>query len=179
MRQQASTNADATLKKSQGITDTATAGYNNMLTNPGYSESQKSAITGQAMGATNSAYDSLANKAQLRATRTGNSAGFNDLQDQLARDRGQQVADTSMKTQTQFGDAARQDRSTALEGLYGLGGQQNQLYGTQMGNAQNDLNTRAQLTPYRPGFWGTFGNSFAGALGNTLGGGNFNLNKQV
>src|SRR5437763_16515805 len=62
--------------------------FQNMLNNPGVSAADKAAVTAQSQGALGSAFDALQQSATNRAARTRNSAGFGDLADELARQKG-------------------------------------------------------------------------------------------
>ncbi len=64
--------------------------YQSILSNPGYSAADKAAITGQSQGALASAFDALQQSAMNRAARTRNAAGFSELTDELARQKGQE-----------------------------------------------------------------------------------------
>src|SRR3984957_18610010 len=74
------------------LEDTVAGGYQNLLANPGYTQAQQTAITGQSMGALASTFAALAASAANHVARTNNSAGYGDLLDSLARQQGQQTA---------------------------------------------------------------------------------------
>ena len=80
------------LGQQQSLANVVTPQYQSLLNNPGYSAADKAAITGQSQGALASAFDSLQQAAANRVARTGNSAGFGELTDDLARQKGQQEA---------------------------------------------------------------------------------------
>jgi hypothetical protein len=54
--------------------------------------------------------------------RTGNSAGFSELTDELARQKGQEEANLAQKNQVTFANTALQQQNQALQGLSGLYG---------------------------------------------------------
>jgi len=58
-----------------------------LLTSTGYTPQQQSAITQQSMGAANTAFNALQQRAANRAAATNNSTGLNDLTAQLAANR--------------------------------------------------------------------------------------------
>src|SRR5258708_27645331 len=62
--------------------------FQSIASNPGLSPADKSAVTAQSQGALASAFDSLQQSAANRAARTRNTAGFADLSDDLARQKG-------------------------------------------------------------------------------------------
>ncbi len=65
--------------QSQSLQNTAAAGYQNLLANPGYTPAQQTAINGQSMGALASTFAALASSAANRLARTNNSAGYGDM----------------------------------------------------------------------------------------------------
>src|SRR6202521_4315481 len=62
--------------------------YQSILNNPGLSPADQAAVTGQSQGALASSFDALQQSAQNRLARTRNSAGFGELTDELARQKG-------------------------------------------------------------------------------------------
>jgi hypothetical protein len=138
--------------------------YQSILNNPGYSAAQQAAITGQSQGALSSAYDALQQSAQNRVARTGNSAGFADLTDELARQKGQQSASLAQQNQIDFANTAYQQKMAALQGLSGLYGMDTSLLGRTLGIPSELLSTRANAA--RPtGFMTSLGSSLGGSLG--------------
>src|SRR5207245_9907660 len=76
--------------------------YQSILNNPGLSPADKAAVTGQSQGALASAFDALQQSAQNRLARTRNSAGFGELADELARQKGIAEAGQAQKNQLAF-----------------------------------------------------------------------------
>src|ERR1700731_5394046 len=76
--------------------------YQSILNNPGLSPADKAAVTGQSQGALASAFDSLQQSAANRAARTRNSAGFADLSDDLARQKGIAAGNQAQQNQLAF-----------------------------------------------------------------------------
>jgi len=140
--------------------------YKNILANPGYSAADKSAITGQSQGALSSAYDSLQQAAQNRLARTRNSAGFGDLTDELARQKGIAQAGEAQQNQVNFSNAAFQRQLAALHGLSGLYGIDSNLLSRTLGIPAELLNTRSNAS--RAG-GSSFFSSLGSGLGSTLG----------
>ena len=62
--------------------------YQNIVNNPGLSAADKAVITGATQGSLASAFGSLQRAAQNRVARTRNAAGFGELEDELARQKG-------------------------------------------------------------------------------------------
>jgi hypothetical protein len=108
-------------------------GYQNLLNNPGYTPAQQAAITGQAMGALGSTYDSLMNNAATRAAATNNNAGYNSALDALARQYGSGAATVAQNAQVQFANKQQSDQLAALQGLAGLYGTNSNLLGRALG----------------------------------------------
>ena len=165
-QQLAQTNAlnQQLLGQQQSLGSQLTSQYQSILNNPGYSAAQQSAITGQSQGAVASAFDSLQQSANNRVAQTGNSAGFADLTDELAREKGQQEASTAQQNQVTFANTALQQQSSALQGLSGLYGVDTNLLGKTLGIPSELLNVRANAS--RPsGFFTSMGSSLGGTLG--------------
>jgi len=138
--------------------------FQSILNNPGLSPADKAAVTAQSQGALASAFDSLQQVAQNRLARTQNSAGFSDLTDELARQKGIAEASQTQQNQLAFTNTAFQRQMAALQGLSGLFGIDTNLLGRTLGIPAELLNVRANAS--RPsGFFSSLG----GALGGTLG----------
>jgi len=165
-QQLAQTNAlnQQLLGQQQALGSQVGSQYQNIANNPGYSDATKAAITGQSQGALASAFDSLQQAANNRVARTGNSAGFADLTDELARQKGQEEASTAQKNQVNFANTAMQQQMSALQGLSGLYGVDANLLGKALGIPAQLLNVRANAS--RPsGFFSSLGSSVGGTLG--------------
>jgi hypothetical protein len=138
--------------------------YQSILNNPGLSPADQAAVTGQSQGALASAYDSLQQSAQNRLARTRNSAGFGELTDELARQKGIAEAGQAQQNQLAFTNTAFQRQMAALQGLSGLYGVDTNLLGRTLGIPAQLLNVRNNAS--RPnGFFSSLG----GGLGSTLG----------
>lgn len=165
-QQLAQTNAlnQQLLGQQQSLGNQVGAQYQSVANNPGYSDADKAAITGQSQGALASAFDSLQQSAMNRLARTGNSAGFANLTDELAREKGRQEASTAQQNQVNFSNTAFQRQMAALQGLSGLYGVDTNLLGRTLGIPASLLNTRASAS--RPsGFFSSMGSSLGGTLG--------------
>jgi len=119
------------------------AAIQSILNNPGFSAADKAAITGQSQGALASAFDSLQQSATNRAARTGNSAGFSELTDDLARQKGVAEGNLAQQNQLNFSNTAFQRQMAALQGLSGLFGMDSNLLGRTLGIPAELLNVRA------------------------------------
>jgi predicted alpha/beta hydrolase len=120
--------------------------YQNLLGNPGYSEAEKAAITGESMGALGSAFDALTNRAANRVAHTGNAAGYGELLDELAREQGRESADVARQNQVNFADEAYNRRLAALGGLGSLYGVDTRLLQRGLGIPGQLLGVRAQAS---------------------------------
>src|ERR1700691_3888363 len=88
-----------------------------LLNSQGYTPQQQSAITQQSLGAANTAFDALRQRAANRVAATNNSAGSGDLTAQLGREQAQTDASQSQQNQIAF---ANQKRNNQLAGLSAL-----------------------------------------------------------
>ena len=145
----------------QQIGNTLLPQFQSILNNPGLSPADKAAVTGQSQGSLASAFDSLQQSAQNRLARTRNSAGFGELTDELARQKGIAAGNQAAQNELSFSNTAFQRQMSALQGLSGLFGVDTNLLGRTLGIPSQLLNVRAQAS--RP-------NGFFTSLGNTLGG---------
>ncbi|MGA2299267.1 MAG: hypothetical protein ABSG77_01080 [Candidatus Acidiferrum sp.] len=165
-QQLAQTNAlnQQLLGQQQSLGNQVGTQYQNIVNNPGYSAATQAAITGQSQGALASAFDSLQQSANNRVARTGNSAGYADLTDELARQKASQEATTAQQNQVNFASTAMQQQMSALQGLSGLYGVDANLLGKTLGIPSQLLNVRANAS--RPsGFFSSLGSSVGGTLG--------------
>lgn len=138
--------------------------YQSILKNPGLTPADKAAVTGDSQGAIGSAFDSLQQSAANRAARTRNSAGFADLEDDLARQKGIAEGNQAQQNQLAFANTAFQRQLAALQGLSGLYGVDSNLLARGLGIPAELLNVRANSS--RPsGFFSSLGSTLGGTLG--------------
>src|SRR5579859_6918253 len=155
------------LGQQQSVGNLLTPQFQSILSNPGFSAADKAAITGQSQGALASAFDSLQQSAANRAARTGNSAGFTELTDDLARQKGIAEGNLAQQNQLNFSNTAFQQQMAALQGLSGLFGVDSNLLGRTLGIPAQLLSVRANAS--RPsGFFSALGNSAGAGVGSTL-----------
>jgi len=117
-----------------------------LLNSQGYTPQQQSAITQQSMGAANTAFDALRQRAANRAAATNNSAGYGDLLAQLGRQQAQTDASQAQQNQIAF---ANQQYKEQLAGLNALGqtyGIDTNLLGKAMGVPAELLNVRERAS---------------------------------
>ena len=111
-----------------------------------------------------SAFDSLQQSAANRVARTGNSAGFADLSDDLARQKGIAEGNQAQQNQLAFSNTAFQRQMAALQGLSGLYGVDSNLLGRTLGIPSQLLSVRANAS--KPsGFFSSLGNTAGSTLG--------------
>jgi hypothetical protein len=152
------------LGQQQSLQNSLNSQYQSILNNPGYSPADKAAITAQSQGALSSAFDSLQQSAANRVAQTGNSAGFADLTDELARQKAAQSASLAQQNQLNFSNTAYQQQMQALQGLSGLFGVDSNLLGRTLGIPSQLLSDRASAS--RPsGFFSSLGSSLGGTIG--------------
>jgi predicted alpha/beta hydrolase len=143
--------------------------YQSILNNPGYSPADQAAITGQSQGALASAFDSLQQSAANRVARTGNSAGFSELTDDLARQKGIAEGNLAQQNQLNFSNTAYQRQMAALQGLSGLYGVDTNLLGRTLGIPSQLLGVQANAAKNNGGFFSTLGSSLGGTVGGLAG----------
>jgi hypothetical protein len=138
--------------------------FQNILNNPGLSSADKAAVTGQSQGSLASAFDSLQQATQNRQARTRNSAGFADLADELARQKGIAEGNQAQQNQLAFTNTAFQRQMAALQGLSGLFGVDTNLLGRTLGIPAQLLNVRANAS-HPAGFFSSLGSSLGATAG--------------
>lgn len=136
--------------------DAATAGYLAEQKNPGYTPGEKTSITGATEGGLGAAFGNAMEGASNTAARTNNAAGLAGQQDALARQRMITSGNLGAQNETNFANARIAGTNTANAGLGGL-------YGTNVSGANATLGHQA-ANAQTPGFWDTFGNTFASGL---------------
>jgi hypothetical protein len=139
--------------------------YQSILNNPGLSPAQQAAVTSQSQGSIASAFDSLQQSAANRVAATGNSAGFSELTDDLARQKAVAEGNQAQQNQLAFANTAYQRQMSALQGLSGLYGVDSNLLGRTLGIPSQLLNVRANAGHSGQGFFTSLGSG----LGSTLG----------
>jgi hypothetical protein len=130
-----------------------------LLTNHGYTPAQQSAITQQSMGAANTAFDALRERAANRLAATNDTAGYPELTAQLGREQAQTLASQAQQNQIAF---ANQKLKEQLAGLNALG----QTYGIDTNLLGHAMGVPAQLLGVRQR---ASGGSSAGGLGGLFG----------
>ena len=121
-----------------------------LLNSQGYTPQQQSAITQQSLGAANTAFDALRQRAANRAAATNNAAGFGDLTAQLGREQAQTDAGQAQQNQIAF---ANQKLKENLAGLNALGqtyGIDTNLLGKAMGVPSELLSVRQRASQNEP-----------------------------
>jgi hypothetical protein len=129
-----------------------------LLNSPGYSPQERSDITQQSMGAANTAFDALRQRAANRVASTNNSAGNSDLLAQLGREQAQTDASQSQQNQLAFANRERQDQLAGLNTLGQAYGIDTNLLGRAMGVPSELLNVRQRASgSSSDGLGGLFG----------------------
>ena len=171
-QQLASTNAlnQQFLNQQQQVGNLLLPQYQSILNNPGLSPADQAAVTSQSQGALASAFDSLQQSAQNRAAATNNSAGFADLTDSLARQKGIAEANQAQQNQLAFSNTAFQRQMAALQGLSGLYGMDTNLLGRTLGIPAQLLNVNTNAARSNTGFFSSLGGGFGATIGGLTGG---------
>jgi hypothetical protein len=170
-QQLANTNAlnQQFLNQQQQTGNTLNSQFQSILANPGLRSADQAAVTGQSQGALASAFDALQQSAQNRVARTNNSAGFSDLTDELARQKGIAAGNQAQQNQLAFTNTAFQRQMSALQGLSGVFGVDSNLLGRTLGIPSQLLNTAANASR-STGFFPSLASSAGGTLGALAGG---------
>jgi hypothetical protein len=113
-----------------------------LLNSQGYTPQQQSDITQQSLGASNTAFDALRQRAANRTAATNNSAGYGDLTAQLGREQAQTDASQAQQNQIAF---ANQKLNENLAGLNALG----QTYGVDTNLLGKAMGVPAELLGVR------------------------------
>ncbi|MGH9687734.1 MAG: hypothetical protein ACRD5K_11650 [Candidatus Acidiferrales bacterium] len=129
-----------------------------LLASQGYTPQQQSAITQQSMGAANTAFDALRQRAANRAASTNNSAGFGDLTAQLGREQAQTDANQAQQNQIAFANQALKEN---LAGLNALG----QTYGIDTNLLGKAMGVPSELLGVRQRASGSTSNGLSGLFG--------------
>lgn len=126
----------------------------NQLNNPGYTQSQQSALTAGALQPISSGYSSAAQNLGRIGARTNNTAGIVSGQDALARQGAAAMGTAGNQVQTQIANNAQQQKEQAMAGL-------GNLYGQNLSSAENLYGTSAGIAnkPTQPS---TFSDILAG-----------------
>lgn len=144
------------------ISGTMLPAYQSILKNPGYSSADKSAITNNTLGGIGSSYGASSAEAGRQVARTNNSAGAVASQDQLARDKGEQVAKSVSGLQENFANTAMSDRDKALAGMGNLFGIDTKTFTELLGGQNPNFSQQ-------PGFWQNLLSTFTGNAGKAAG----------
>lgn len=113
-----------------------------LLDSQGYTPEQRSAITQQSLGAANTAFDALRQRAANRLAATHNAAGYGDVLAKLGREQAQTDASQSQQNQIAF---ANQQLKEQLAGLGALG----QTYGIDTNLLGRAMGVPAELLSVR------------------------------
>ncbi len=120
--------------------------YQRILAQPGLSDAEKAAVTGESLGALGSAFDAARQRAENRVARTRNTAGIAELEDELAREQGREASSLAQQNQINFADEAFRRQQAALQGLGGLYGVDTGLLGRGLGVPPELLGVRANAS---------------------------------
>ncbi|MBZ5696259.1 MAG: hypothetical protein LAN36_12970 [Acidobacteriia bacterium] len=129
-----------------------------LLTSQGYTPQQRSAITQQSLGAANTAFDALRQRAANRLAATNNTAGYGDVLAQLGREQAQTDASQTQQNQISFANRQLQEQ---LAGLNALG----QTYGIDTNLLGRAMGVPAELLGVRQRASGSSGSGLGGLFG--------------
>ena len=117
-----------------------------LLTSQGYTPQQQSDITQQSLGAANTAFDALRQRAANRVAATNNSAGYGDLLAQLGREQAQTDASQTQQNQIAFANQAVKEQMAGLNALGQTYGIDTNLLGKAMGVPAELLSVRQRAS---------------------------------
>jgi len=117
-----------------------------LLNSQGYTPQQQSAITQQSMGAANTAFDALRERAANRMAATNNSAGYGDLTAQIGREQAQTDASQAQQNQIQFANQQLKEQMAGLNALGQTYGIDTNLLGKAMGVPSELLGVRQRAS---------------------------------
>ncbi|MDE3169489.1 MAG: hypothetical protein KGL75_05025 [Acidobacteriota bacterium] len=141
-----------------------------LLASTGYTPQQQSAITQQSLGAANTAFDALRQRAANRVAATNNSAGFGDLTAQLGREQAQTDASQAQRNQIAFANQALREHLAGLGALGQTYGIDTNLLGRAMGVPAELLGVRERASEgSTPGAGNLFG--LGSGIGSAVGSG--------
>ncbi|MGH9482555.1 MAG: hypothetical protein ACRD1L_10755 [Terriglobales bacterium] len=158
---QASQAANQGYANQQAAYGQAYGGYGSELAAPGYTDAEKRAMTQATSGSLAGAFGAARARLQNQAARTGNAAGQNATEEELAIQQGQQNAQALGGLQQAFGQARIQGLQNAAAGMGGLYGTSTSAATAGMANQANLVGTQGRMA-MQPGFWGSL---IAGGLG--------------
>ena len=117
-----------------------------LLNSQGYTPQQQSAITQQSMGAANTAFDALRERAANRTAATNNSAGYGDTLAQLGRQQAQTDASQAQQNQVTFANQQLKEQMAGLSALGQTYGVDTNLLGKAMGVPSELLSVRQRAS---------------------------------
>lgn len=140
-----------------------------LLNSQGFTPQQQSTITQQSLGAANTAFDALRQRAANRTAATNNSAGYGDLMAQLGREQAQTDASQAQQNQIAFANRQLQEQLAGLNALGQTYGVDTNLLGRAMGVPSELLGVRERASSGAsvPGLSNMFG--LAGGIGGGIG----------
>jgi hypothetical protein len=117
-----------------------------LLSSPGYTPAEQSAITQQSMGAANTAFDALRERAANRLAATNDTAGAPELTSQLGRQQAQTLASQAQQNQITFANQKLKDQMAGLSALGQTYGIDTNLLGRAMGIPPELLGVRERAS---------------------------------
>jgi len=117
-----------------------------LLTSQGYTPQERSDITQQSLGAANTAFDALRQRAANRLAATNSTAGYGDLLAQLGREQAQTDASTAQQNQIAFANQRMRDQLAGLNALGQTYGIDTNLLGRAMGVPAELLGVRQRAS---------------------------------
>lgn len=155
--------AQQAAKNQQSVWSQVTPMYEQEYAAPGYSDSEKQAIRQATAGSLAGAFGAARTRLQNHAAATGNSAGVNATEEELAREQGRENSQAMGGLEQQFGQARIAGQQDAMHGLSNLYGETSQPLSIGVGGANSLVGDQARLAG-QPGFWSQVAQRGLGAL---------------
>ena len=127
-------------------------GYINEDQNPGYTAGEQQAMRQATAGSLAGAFGAARTRLLDHQARTGNTAGVNATEEELARQQGQQDAQAQGALEKEFGQARISGQEDAARGLAGLYGAATSAANSGMGNSTGLVAQQGAMAR-QPGFW--------------------------
>ncbi|HEY6339347.1 MAG TPA: hypothetical protein VIW68_12710 [Candidatus Sulfotelmatobacter sp.] len=164
------TQAGTSFGNAQNAYSSAMSGFQGILNNPGYSASDKAAITSATLDPIASSFDSGTQQLYNRAARTRNDAGVTAGADQMARSKAESLSNASGGLAQTFANTAMNQRDAALAGISGLYSPSLSSASSLYGNATQSMMARPSVLQDIEGVMG-LGVAGAGAYAGGVGAG--------
>lgn len=123
----------------------ALSGYQDVMSNPGYSDAEKAAIIGEGMRTARTGYDVARTQMENRQATTGNGAGFYEALGNLAQAQSNGMGAQARRNQIDIANEAARRKEDAMRGLSGLANTEEAANATASASANAAASRAAQM----------------------------------